>query len=377
MGKPFQNKWVKTGISVIYIFLAASMIIAFFMPAGQSRRIMKLISNYWLGILLYMVLIILPVTFIRVVVRMVQKHRNKKKNLPVKLYSRRNMALGGAICAVIIGTVSIGGMINARIIHVTPYDISIDKSGGKLDSLKVVLVADLHLGYNIGIQHMTKMVEKINDQDPDLVVIAGDIFDNEYEAVEKPEKMEEIFQGIKSKYGVYACYGNHDIEEPILAGFTFSSDEKKESSEKMDEFLEKSNIRLLKDEKILIDDSVWLYGRPDMERPNRGIDVRKTPEEITEGLDTRKPVIVIDHEPAELQQLSDAGVDVDLCGHTHDGQLFPGNLTIKLMWENAYGYLKKGKMHNIVTSGTGLFGPYMRIGTRAEICPVTIRFRNS
>ena len=229
-----------------------------------------------------MVLIILPVTFIRVVVRMVQKHRNKKKNLPVKLYSRRNMALGGAICAVIIGTVSIGGMINARIIHVTPYDISIDKSGGKLDSLKVVLVADLHLGYNIGIQHMTKMVEKINDQDPDLVVIAGDIFDNEYEAVEKPEKMEEIFQGIKSKYGVYACYGNHDIEEPILAGFTFSSDEKKESSEKMDEFLEKSNIRLLKDEKILIDDSVWLYGRPDMERPNRGIDVRKTPEEITE-----------------------------------------------------------------------------------------------
>ena len=88
-------------------------------------------------------------------------------------------------------------------------------------------------------------------------------------------------------------------------------------------------------------------------------------------------MIVIDHEPAELQQLSDAGVDVDLCGHTHDGQLFPGNLTIKLMWENAYGYLKKGKMHNIVTSGTGLFGPYMRIGTRAEICPVTIRFRNS
>ncbi|MDY4693248.1 MAG: metallophosphoesterase [Blautia sp.] len=338
---------------------------------------MKLISNYWVGILLYMVLIILPVTLIYITVRLIKKHQNKKRNLPVNLYFRKSMAVGGVICAVIIGTICIGGMINARIIHVTPYDISVDKSGGKLDSLKVVLVSDLHLGYNIGIKHMTKTVKKINDQDPDLVVIAGDIFDNEYEAVEKPEKMEEIFQGIQSKYGVYACYGNHDIEESLLSGFSFSSNGKNKGNKKMDEFLEKSNIRLLRDEKVLIDDSIWLFGRQDMEHSDREINVRKTPEEITEGLDTSKPIIVIDHEPSELQQLSGAGVDVDLCGHTHDGQLFPGNLIIKLMWENSYGYLKKGNMHNIVTSGSGLFGPYMRIGTRAEICPVTIHFKNS
>ena len=75
-----------------------------------------------------------------------------------------------------------------------------------------------------------------------------------------------------------------------------------------------------------------------------------------------------------LGELADAGVDIDLCGHTHDGQMFPGNLTIKLMWENACGYLQKGKMHNIVTSGVGLFGPNMRVGTKAEICPITIYF---
>ena len=85
---------------------------------------------------------------------------------------------------------------------------------------------------------MEKMVDKINAQNPDLVVVAGDIFDNEYEALENPDRLAAILRGIQSKYGVYACYGNHDIQEKILAGFTFGGKEKKESSVKMDEFLE-------------------------------------------------------------------------------------------------------------------------------------------
>ena len=91
-------------------------------------------------------------------------------------------------------------------------------------------------------------------------------------------------------------------------------------------------------------------------------------------MDSSKPIIVIDHEPKELQELSDAGVDLDLSGHTHDGQMFPGNLTIKLMWENACGYLKKGNMHSIVTSGVGVFGPKMRVGTKNEVCNITVTF---
>ena len=89
------------------------------------------------------------------------------------------------------------------------------------------------------------------------------------------------------------------------------------------------------------------------------------------------PVLVIDHEPRELQDLAGAGVDMDLCGHTHDGQVFPGNIMIRFFWENACGYLKKGNMHNIVTSGVGLFGPNMRVGTKSEICDVNIHFNYS
>ena len=91
-------------------------------------------------------------------------------------------------------------------------------------------------------------------------------------------------------------------------------------------------------------------------------------------MDLSKPVIVIDHEPGELEELSEAGVDLDLSGHTHDGQIFPANLLMKFLWENPCGYLQKGNMHSIVTSGVGLFGPDMRVGTKAEICQIHVNF---
>lgn len=82
----------------------------------------------------------------------------------------------------------------------------------------------------------------------------------------------------------------------------------------------------------------------------------------------------MDHQPKELQETADAGADLDLCGHTHNGQMFPGNLLIHLLWENPCGYLKKGSMHNIVTSGAGIWGPGMRVGTDCEICSITVNF---
>ena len=369
----FQNVWVCRGIGLIYLFVVFSILIAFMAPASGFRRFMKLLSNYWLGVLVYTIMTV----GIADGLRLLLKYPLKNLNFPGRalLFGNVGTAVVGVVCAVIITTVSIYGMINAGNIQTTKYDISIDKKAGNLDSLNVVLIADLHLGYNIGCRHMEKMVEKINAQNPDLVVVAGDIFDNEYEALENPDRLAAILRGIQSKYGVYACYGNHDIQEKILAGFTFGGKEKKESSVKMDKFLEKAGITLLRDEYTLIDNSFYLYGRPDYERPGRGIDERKSPQEITADMDLSLPVLVIDHEPRELQELADAGVDADLCGHTHDGQLFPGNLTIKLMWENACGYLKKDNMHSIVTSGVGLFGPNMRVGTKSEICDIMIHFK--
>ncbi len=361
-GGIFQKKSVCIGFSLIFGVPVLALGIAWFCPQGSVRKMFLLLGNYWLGIFLYSLLIMGTADILSFFHYVIVKRRWKNK------------ALAGGICAVLVILISIWGIFQAQVIHVTPYEFTIEKKAGKMDSLHIILASDLHLGYNIGYSHMKKMVEKINEQNGDIVVIAGDIFDNDYGAVFNPESLAEILRGIRSKYGVYACYGNHDVEEKILAGFTFHDGQKKESSSEMDCFLEKAGIRLLKDEAVLINKSFYLYGRPDAQRPGRGISMRKTAEELTKGLDLTKPVLVLEHEPGDFQALSDAGADAVLCGHTHDGQMFPGNLITGFLWENSYGYLRKDSLHTIVTSGVGLFGPNMRVGTIAEICSIRIHF---
>lgn len=365
----FQKKSIRVLVVALYTFLASSLLTAFLMPAGSLQRIMKLISNYWLGTFLYILLTVVIADLIRLIlIRIPFRYSHR-------IFCRRGFIAGGTLSILIIAALSLDGIYGAAHLQVTQYNVTVEKelSNGE-DTLKVVLIADLHLGYSIGSSYMEKMVARINEQSPDLVVIAGDIFDNDYDALDDPDRLVQILSGIESRYGVYACYGNHDIQEKLLAGFTLEKTKEKVSDPRMDAFLEKAGICLLQDEGVLIDDSFYLYGRPDAKKPGRGITERKSPAQLTEGMDLSKPILVIDHEPRQLEELSDAGVDLDLCGHTHDGQMFPGNLLTSLMWENSCGYLQKGSMHNIVTSGVGVFGPNMRVGTKSEICVVNVHF---
>ena len=363
------RKRIRLPIVLLYLCVAFSILAAFLLEPSPAKRLLKQFSNTWLGVLLYALLVIAAADLLRLVLRRFS-FRGKGR-----LYSRGGHMAIGAACILCVGGFSMAGIVSADHIRVTDYELRVDKEVPGFGELKIVLAADLHLGYSIGIRHMEEMVRLINEEDADIVVIAGDIFDNEYEALEDPEILIRVLGGIRSRYGVYACYGNHDIKEKVLAGFTFASSQEKASDPRMDAFLEEAGIRLLRDEGILIQDAFYLYGRPDYGRPGRGIRVRKTPEEITCRMDSSKPIIVIDHQPRELAGLAEAGVDIDLCGHNHDGQTFPGNLTARLFWENTCGYLQKGAMHNIVTSGVGVFGPDMRLGTRSEICAITVRFR--
>lgn len=367
--KIFQKKSAKGIVIGVYVFLASSILVAFLLPASPLQRMVKLISNYWLGTLLYIILTVVMADILRHILLRVKFRYSRK------LFCRRGFVVGGSLAIAVITAFTAVGIAGAAWIQVTDYQVAIDKVCADRDSLKVVLTADLHLGYSIGTWHMEKMVEKINEQEPDLVVIAGDIFDNEYDALDDPEKLIEILSGIHSRYGVYACYGNHDIQERLLAGFTLGGARAEKASDpRMDQFLDNAGITLLRDEGVLVDNAFYLYGRPDYKKPGREIIRRRTPREITADMDRDKPIIVLDHEPKELQELADAGVDLDLCGHTHDGQMFPGNLVTALMWENSCGYLQKDSMHNIVTSGVGVFGPNMRVGTKSEICSITVYF---
>ena len=355
---------------IIYAFFALSIGLAFILPHSPLQRIIACIGTYWLGILLYVLIVLGVAEIVRLILRFTHI-------LPAPSpASEKAFIAAGFVCFAAILFFCIWGIVSATHVRSTSYEITLDKGGGKLEELNIALVADLHLGYTVGPRMIRQMVEKINAQNPDIVLIAGDIFDNDYDAIGNPEELIRILSRIQSKYGTYAVYGNHDCDEKILAGFTFPSDRKKVSDPRMDEFLERAGIRLITEETLLIDDSFYLVGRADEERPGRGVDIRKTPQEIMEELDSSKPVIVMEHEPKFLQEAADAGFDLHLCGHTHDGQTFPSNLLCRLIWENPAGYLKKGTMQSIVTSGVGLFGPNMRVGTKSEVVNIKVHFAN-
>lgn len=357
----------KVPFAVVYLFMALSPVIAFLLPKSAVAIVIRRISTYWIGIMLYSLLYVVLFDLLR----LIAKHTKLKNTL---LFSRGSViSIGSVVVACAVAT-CLYGIFNARNIKVNEYSVTVNKSCGSDKHLKAVLVADLHMGYAIGVDHITNMVEKINQQNADIVIIAGDIFDNSYDGMDDPEGIKAQLKSIKSKYGVYAVYGNHDIDEKILMGFTFDWGGKQLHSEKMTNFMKDCNIKLINDESVLINDEFYLVGRRDTDKPGTEDGTRAEISELTKDLDKTKPIFVLSHEPDELQKTADAGADIDFSGHTHDGQLFPGNLTIGLFWENPCGMIKKDNMYSIVTSGVGVYGTFMRVGTDAEICTVDINF---
>ena len=353
----------------IYIFLATTLLTGFLIKKPfQLHHILKSIGNYFLGMFLYILMTIITADLIHLILKY-GFHTSWVK-------TQTAFIISGFLCTMIIVILSIHGILNTYKLKIHPYEVTIDKDVQQMDSLKIVLLADLHFGHSVNHHHAARIVRKINQQHPDLVCIAGDIFDNDYDAISDPNEITRCLKSIQTRYGVYACWGNHDLNEPILAGFTFKKTGSPYEDPRMEEMLKKADIRLLNDESVLIDHTFYLIGRKDPSRCKKTGESRKTPDQLTKELDRRKPIIFMDHQPKELQEISYAGADLDLCGHTHDGQIFPGNLTTHFIWENSCGYLKKDNMHNIVTSGAGVWGPNMRIGTNNEICSITVYFQS-
>lgn len=349
------NNLFKNVLLFIQIFLTLSLYIALLLPHGNMKKILNIIGNYYLGIMIYVVITLILLFIINLVFK--------------KSISNNIHIIEGFITVIFVIFITIYGNINSSIIHTTKYEVSINKKSN-LKELKIVMVADMHLGYNKGLKLVKDMVSKINKEKPDIVLMAGDIFDNDYDALDKPDLMIKELKKIKTKYGVYSVYGNHDVKESIILGFTFQDKKQKYSDTRMDKFLKRSNIKILDDEYVLIDD-IYIYGREDYAKYKN----RKSVNQMIKTMDTSKPIIVVDHQPKELDKLSKAKVDLDLSGHTHDGQIFPLSLLVKLVYKNSCGIKKFNNMTSIVTSGVGLYGPNMRILTKAEITSIKVKFK--
>ncbi len=220
--------------------------------------------------------------------------------------------------------------------------------------LKIVAASDIHLGVSIDKKRLKKYVDLINAQHPDIVLFAGDVSDNATLPLIHQQMAEELLQ-IKAPLGVYAISGNHEYyaENPYSTA----------------EYLKTAGIITLRDSAVLINNSFYIVGRDDKTNHKR-----KELAEVVTGLDKNKPLILLDHQPYHLQDAQKNGIDLQISGHTHNGQFFPGNLFVKRMYELGHGYRKIGKTHYYVSSGLGLWGPQYRIGTQSELVVINLSY---
>ena len=246
------------------------------------------------------------------------------------------------------------GSYNAWSPVVREYEVTVDKES-KTGDLKVLLVSDLHLSEIVGEDHLARLVKKVEEIEPDIVMIAGDIINDNIDAYME-EDMGQTMKKITAPLGVYAIPGNHDYYGDDL--------------EKMVKEMEKAGIKVLMDETATVADSFYVSGRNDLTD-----EYRVAVSELVKGLDRSKPLFMMDHTPVELDEGKENGVDIMLSGHTHRGQLAPANLITSLIYENDWGHLQKGDFHSFVSSGFGTWGPPLRIGSRSEVMVIDVHFK--
>ena len=364
-----MKRWRRIFFFIVYV-LAAPPILGCFLPDSKVKFVLTAVGNIWLGYFLYIGIIAVPLSIIAGVSGLMRGENTRRNRITARLCLI--ISLSGAC------SVNLYGIRHARDVKVHELEVTLDKKlrteDGK-DSLRVALVADFHMSVNSRPETIQRMVDLINEQDPDLVFAAGDFLTSTYHGLENPEVYAEILRGIRSRYGSYAVYGNHDVEEPLLGGFPMTPISEAYRSDEVVSFIDSCGFEVLSDEvEEIVGGAIVFVGREDGEKTGNGTEKRLEAKELMAGIDRTKPVLVLEHEPVDFENLGEAGADLVLSGHTHAGQFFPGNLITPYFNANNYGLKTLYGVQSVVTSGVGFYGPPLRVGTDSEIMMITIHF---
>ena len=348
-----RKKWVRIILISVFaielLIYTAGFIFYRHLP-DNINQLIRVMGTSWMLLLLYSGGIWLITDLIYILINRIRRKSWRFRGQPQKY------KISSYIITILFVLVI---MINGHIKFLNPVvqqiPISINKSGGELDFIRVAMIGDLHLGWMINKKHTKRFVDLIMSQNPDLILFVGDIIDSNIDPIIE-QNMDEELARLYAPFGVFSCTGNHE--------YRYDAEEKIQ-------LLNNVGITMLRDSAVLVDSLFYIIGRED-----RIVLDRKSLEEILneQGVDKSKPLIVLNHTPDNLSEEADAGVDIALYGHTHHGQAFPGNIATEIVFEVAHGYKKKEDTHFYVTSGLGLVGPQFRIGTVSEIAMINIKF---
>ncbi|MBW7886876.1 MAG: metallophosphoesterase [Bacteroidetes bacterium] len=255
--------------------------------------------------------------------------------------------------------ISLYGFINARFPKIKTLEFIVPKKNSPLQEFRIAAISDIHLGTIMGPKRLQYIIKKVNSLRADVVLLVGDVFDEDIGRVIK-NNLGSLLRGMTSTYGTFAVTGNHEY----IGGVEHAV-----------RYLRENGITVLRDNAVEVGGGIILIGREDRSMNQWSGHQRKSLPELLEMLPHHLPTIVLDHQPFHLEEAANAGIDLQLSGHTHHGQLFPFNGITKKVYEVSWGYKKKSHTHVYVSCGAGSWGPPIRTGNTPEILSIVLRMQ--
>lgn len=314
-------------VSFIFLFLGGVYILSWFLRGRASIHVVSYLGAAWMGIL--------AIAFTVFVAKdIVSRVYPMKKDLFLVSFLIILVLIAISVTKVLIGP------------KVKTVNIKHKKT--EKEPLTIVHLSDVHLGLLTSPKWVGEVVNKVNSLQGDLIVITGDLVDDSFDKVKKfVPQMKEL----KAKHGVFAVAGNHEYYSGLENFF---------------KFCDAANIRALHNEAINIEGKINLIGLSD-EVTKSTQSFKSHLQEILNKCDLELYNILLVHQPIGFKHTAAMGIDLQLSGHTHRGQLPPMNILVNLNYRYAYGLHTCGNSHIYTTSGTGTWGPPMRLFSDSEI----------
>jgi uncharacterized protein len=346
---PALKKWY----TIIFWVIVSSFLVGMFWERTASSVVSEWVYRvgaFWLAFMFYFLISLLAIDLVRMA--------NYFFHFLPRFSDSGKLKLAYSVIA-FVTLIVVGGYLNALNTRIKVIPLTIHKKVTGASELKILMASDIHLGALIGERQELKLVRIINEQKPDLVLLCGDLVDGDIGPVIRKNLGKHI-QEIRTRLGVYAIPGNHEYIGGIRSTLPY---------------LQSINIKILRDEVVTLPDGIQLVGRDD--RDSRRMGEGSNPHELKElvkDLDRSKPIIVMNHQPFHLEEAVEAGADLHLSGHTHNGQMWPFNYITEAIFELSWGLKQKGNTTFYVSSGFGSWGPPVRTGNTPEVVVFNIRF---
>ncbi|MCK9482965.1 MAG: metallophosphoesterase, partial [Candidatus Marinimicrobia bacterium] len=351
-----QNPTIRLIYTIIFVGLASAYFLGRIVERfsnGIMVRFLEWMGAYWLGAMVYFLLIVIAIDLFRLINHYVPLiPAGLRQNL-----QQLKIAVGIA-AIIVVSIVLIIGRWNATHPQIKNLEIDIHKKANA-KAITIAFASDIHLGSLVGQRQLKQLVEIIEVKQPDLILFGGDLLDEDLLPVIR-RNLGQCLEELRAPLGKFTVTGNHEF----IGGVDNAV-----------QYLENHGITVLRDSSIQLSNGIWILGRDDRDGKRfSGGESRQALNELISEVNSKQPLILLDHQPVNLSESIVNGIDLQLSGHTHHGQLWPLNYITSKLFQISRGYKLIEKTHFLVSSGFGTWGPPIRLASRSEIYFIKVNF---